>query len=368
MHSMSLSKSASIKGVRSLSLSRRSRHGSKRSTDSSQTSSPPYVKVMPDQNTMTPSRAFPSAISGKPSIEQPPPPAYVAIPPVSNSDSHPPDFDGEVDTTHELPSCETLRAIEDYTVLDRDGRTRPFKSLYSGHNAARRVLLIFVRHFFCGNCQEYLRAVSTSISPEALLGLPVSTFIAVVGCGSHKLIDTYVRETQCPFPVYADPTCRLYQELGMVRTLSMGSRPAYMQHKSVAHSMVSGIIQGLKQVPTGLVMKMGDQRQVGGEFLFEPVSRSVETPISSPRPDKLTSDCGPVEEKCVTWCHRMRTTRDHAEIPELMEVLGLEGDGVPPPGDTKRWEEARRIRKGTGVSMAAQMGRVSMDTLRASKI
>lgn len=63
---------------------------------------------------------------------------------------NPIDFDGEVETNNGIPSMRVLRSIEDYPVLDPAGKTRPFKSLYSGHNVARRVLIIFVRHFFCG--------------------------------------------------------------------------------------------------------------------------------------------------------------------------------------------------------------------------
>jgi len=210
--------------------------------------------------------------------------------------------------------------------------------------------------------------LSASITPEALLGLPVSTFIAVIGCGSHKLIDTYIEETKCPFPVYADPTRQLYQELGMIRTLNMGPRPAYLQNKSVAKTVVSGIFQGLKQVKSGLVMKMGDQRQVGGEFLFEPASKTLETPLSSPVQEldkELNLDQGPgkVEEKCITWCHRMRTTRDHVEIPELMEVLGIQGDGQA-IRDEKKWQKALKSRKGTGLSLASQMSRMSVDSAK----
>ncbi|KAI0540532.1 AhpC/TSA antioxidant enzyme-domain-containing protein [Xylaria digitata] len=278
---------------------------------------------------------------------------------------NPPDFKGEVETNNEIPSLQILKRIEDHTVIDHVGKTHPFKSLYSGRNVARRILVIFIRHFFCGNCQEYLRTVASSITPEALLGLPVSTFIVVVGCGSHKLIDSYVKETGCPFPVYADPTRRLYQELGMVSTLHLGERPAYMQNKTVVHTVMSGIRQGLKQVTTGLVTKMGDQRQVGGEFLFEPASRTLETPISSPLPDDEGQSSSAVEEKRVTWCHRMRTTRDHAEIPELMEILGLDGDGEPAQ-DLKRWKKALAARKGTGLSMASQMGRRSVDTAKTA--
>lgn len=68
----------------------------------------------------------------------------------TDDDVNPPDFQGEVLTNNELPSAETIRRIGDYIVLDRHGKTHTFKSLYTGRNVARRVLIIFVRHFFCG--------------------------------------------------------------------------------------------------------------------------------------------------------------------------------------------------------------------------
>lgn len=70
--------------------------------------------------------------------------------PADDQDVNPPDFQGEVLTDNELPSEETIHRIEDYIVLDRHGKTHTFKSLYTGRNVARRVLIIFVRHFFCG--------------------------------------------------------------------------------------------------------------------------------------------------------------------------------------------------------------------------
>ncbi|KAH6652970.1 hypothetical protein BKA67DRAFT_659622 [Truncatella angustata] len=319
-----------------------------------------------------------------------------AIP--NQDDTNPLDFQGDVQTNNNLPSQETLRKLEKYTVLDESGKSHTFKSLYTGPNVARRVLIIFIRHFFCGNCQEYLRHLSAAIPPESLLQLPVSTSIAVIGCGSHKLIQAYLQQTGCPYPVYADNTQHLYKELGMIRTLAAGDRPAYMQHKSMAQTVFSGIAQALKQVKSGLVLQMGDQKQVGGEFLFEPASLSVESPIATPHElsagaadrdplgdldDRAADKRG--EEKKVTWCHRMRNTRDHVEIPELVDVLGLEGpedqaggassSSAPAAasqraGSTKsgkagrheeRWAKATRERKGTGLSMASQMSRMSMD-------
>ncbi|KAL7796023.1 AhpC/TSA antioxidant enzyme domain-containing protein [Trichoderma ceciliae] len=285
--------------------------------------------------------------------------------------TRPQDFDGELSTTNELPSAEVQKMIEEYIVLDRHGKSRTFKSLYMGGNVARRVLVIFIRHFFCGNCQEYLRALSEAITPDALLRLPISTFITVVGCGDPELIDMYARETGCPFPIYTDPTRSLFDALGMVKTLTMGNKPAYAK-KSTSRGIFDSIVQSLKHVPKGLALKSGDHRQVGGEFLFEPFH--IATPITTPQEEqhaqfgsfetpeggKQKAEEERAEEKKVTWCHRMKTTRDHAEVPELMEVLGLDGATHKPSAkDEKRWEEATRSRKGMGATMAPEMSKLS---------
>jgi hypothetical protein len=60
------------------------------------------------------------------------------------------EFIGDVDTDNTIPSQALLHKVADFQVLDQDGKSRPFKSLYSGPMVARRVLVIFVRHFFCG--------------------------------------------------------------------------------------------------------------------------------------------------------------------------------------------------------------------------
>lgn len=163
-------------------------------------------------------------------------------------------------------------------------------------------------------------------------------------------------ETSCPFPVYADPTKKLYTELGMLKTLNLGPRPEY-QRKGLMTLITGAVVQNLKMIKSGMALKGGGYQQVGGEFMFEPVEAS--TPIVSPDEEsaKQLGVGGPgdigrggyMEEKRITWCHRMRTTRDHAEIPELREVLGLDGEGVPGKHQ-KRWTQAVRTRKGTGLS------------------
>ncbi|KAL8836346.1 MAG: hypothetical protein Q9170_002960 [Blastenia crenularia] len=232
------------------------------------------------------------------------------------------EFDGDINANDNLPSRKDLEKVAELPVLDVNGKPHTFKSLYASvKNETSRVLFIFIRHFFCGvgsllptlpfhkvtdpsfdqNCQEYLRSLSTSITPDALQAFPTPTKIIVIGCGQPELIPMYTQETKCPYPIYADPSKKLYAQLGMIRTLNLGPKsPQYMQY-SLPSAMVRSIYQALKAGRGAF--KGGDYWQVGAEFLFE--------------------------NGHVTWCHRMKNTRDHAEVPEIRRQLGL--DGAKPP-------------------------------------
>lgn len=223
-------------------------------------------------------------------------------------------------------------------------------------------------------CQDYVRELSATISPEALLRLPLSTSIAIVGCGDPAFIPQYITDTNCKFQIYTDPKRSLFNALGMNQTLNLGTKPDYVT-RTLSRSTLAGIAQGLKAIPRGLALKGGNQRQVGGEFLFEP--RDLVTPVTTPHEEraqklgkaegqesssgKVSTEeecCHPVEEKRITWCHRMKTTRDHCEMPELMEILGLTAEGLPTE-DQEKWQHTMRNRKGTGQSMARQMSELS---------
>jgi hypothetical protein len=60
------------------------------------------------------------------------------------------EFEGDVNTNNDLPTQATLKKIENLPILDKDGKSIPFKNLYTGPGVTRRVLIIFIRHFFCG--------------------------------------------------------------------------------------------------------------------------------------------------------------------------------------------------------------------------
>jgi hypothetical protein len=105
--------------------------------------------------------------------------------------------------------------------------------------------------------------------------------------------------------------------LGMARTLRLGKKdPDYIQHNLVA-GMVKSIAQGLKRIGSGDAMQAGDMKQVGGEFLFE-VNGGGNSLSNS------KSGNGGLRKLEVSWCHRMKNTRDHAELSELQSILGLD--------------------------------------------
>lgn len=154
-----------------------------------------------------------------------------------------------------------------------------------------------------------MKTLSSIFTPEFLLELEPSTQIVVIGHGQPDLIPFYLKETNCPFPIYADSTKKLYHLLGMTRTLNMGSKAPEYMHDSVVVNAVKSIFQEFRAGRN--MLKGGDIYQVGGEFLFE--------------------------DGEVTWCHRMRNTRDHAEVSELRAVLGLDGERPPIRNNSKTW-------------------------------
>lgn len=56
----------------------------------------------------------------------------------------------EVSSDEKPPSGDVITKVEDYMVLDNKGEKHSFKSIYDGPDSTGRVLVIFIRHFFCG--------------------------------------------------------------------------------------------------------------------------------------------------------------------------------------------------------------------------
>ena len=175
--------------------------------------------------------------------------------------------------------------VSSLSVFDQYGASHAFSSLYTAVDV-QQTLFIFIRHFFCGSCKEYVCALS-QLSPS-----PIP--LVIIGCGQPTLIERYAKDTNCPFPIYADPTRKLYDGLGMIRTLSLGEKkPDYIQSSFLGNILKSAV----SQFSAGTAMfQGGDIHQVGGEYLIN-------------------------REGKILWSHLMSNTRDHAEIDELQRLL-----------------------------------------------
>lgn len=175
----------------------------------------------------------------------------------------------------------------------------------------QQLLVIFIRHFFCGNCQEYLRSLASNSMLSSVNLNKYQVRVAVVGCGSPTLIESYraIADIPSSWQLYADPSTKLYQILGMHRTLSLGDRSPKYIRRSLTGNMLRSMVQGIRRIPQGDALTAGGWDINGGEFLFELDDHD------------LSKDCKGKWK--LSWCHRMLNSRDHTEVEELLVELGL---------------------------------------------
>lgn len=181
-------------------------------------------------------------------------------------------------------------------ILDFKGESHSFSSLYMDNEEDEKTLIIFIRHYFCGSCKQYISSLSeeNGFCDEELIALKKR--LVIIGCGDFNLIEQYARETKCPFPIYTDPTQKLHEIFELRRTLSLGEKkPNYIKSSFLSNLLKSA----LSQITAGSNMfKGGDIQQVGGEYLIDKHGRII-------------------------WSHKMENTRDHSEVDELHKVLTL---------------------------------------------
>jgi peroxiredoxin len=188
-------------------------------------------------------------------------------------------------------------AAASLSILDSNGTPHLFSTLYTTDNYNQQTLFIFIRHFFCGSCKDYIGALSQEggLTPNELSA--ANKRLIIIGCGQPNIIEQYTKDTKCPFPIYADPTQKLYDAFGMIRTLSLGDKkPDYIKSSFFSNLTKSA----LSQLSAGSAMfQGGDIHQVGGEYLIN-------------------------ERGDIIWSHNMNNTRDHVEVKELRKILSLD--------------------------------------------
>lgn len=140
---------------------------------------------------------------------------------------------------------------------------------------------------------EYVRGLSTQLGPSRLSALQPPANLLIIGHGSPSLIASYVTQTSCAFPIYADPTRAVHGALDFRSSLALGAtKPAY-----ITQSFVGGLVSSFwGEVTAGRNMLAGGKfGQNGGEAVW---------------------DAGEL-----VYLRRMANTRDHLEVEDLVAVL-----------------------------------------------
>ena len=75
-----------------------------------------------------------------------------------------------------------------------------------------RTVVFFIRHFWCGQCQDYTFASLSLLDPAAVAAAGIR--VVIISNGSWKIIKSYRKLFNCPFPIYVDGPRRLYSLLG----------------------------------------------------------------------------------------------------------------------------------------------------------
>ncbi|KAJ8585914.1 hypothetical protein M405DRAFT_744506 [Rhizopogon salebrosus TDB-379] len=204
----------------------------------------------------------------------------------------PPSFPVAFDETA-LPTRRQLLDAASCNVVAENGLRVPFGELFR----YQKTVVIFIRHFWCPRCQDYMSSISNTVDPRVLKQSGIN--LVIISNGSYNMIKSYRQIFRMPYAVYTDPSSRLYGILGM--TLKSPEPKAEKKRSSyVRHGRAGGIamvIANALRVGMPVWEKGGDATQLGGEFVLGP---------------GLT----------VSYAHRMQTRTSHAPIVRVLTAAG----------------------------------------------
>ncbi|GFF25304.1 thioredoxin-like protein AAED1 [Aspergillus udagawae] len=199
----------------------------------------------------------------------------------------------------DIPGPKELSEAYELELQSPNGKPIRFGELVAGRGVQITTVVIFIRHFFCAYDQDYVRVVSRRLTDSVLSTLPNPTGpsqLIIVGCGDPQRIVPYVSETEAAFPIYTDPTGKIYEKLQMKRTKAcITAPPSYAQL-----SFFCALGKTFKQMfhSGWQAFRGGPWGQNGGEWVFR-------------------------GGKCI-FAHRMEHVSDHLTADQLLEVLSLD--------------------------------------------
>jgi len=124
-----------------------------------------------------------------------------------------------------LPTQSQITQAASLQVIKENGKRVTFGSLFSN----TRTIVVFIRHFWCPLCQDYMSSLKSIVKPEMLSAWPSGSdgnsedlkkrlvSFVVIGNGAFGMIHKYKQMFGLPFEVYTDPAMAIYKMLGMGR-------------------------------------------------------------------------------------------------------------------------------------------------------
>ena len=178
-------------------------------------------------------------------------------------------------------------AFSKATVQDLNGQNHPMNSLW----AEQPAVILFLRHFGCMFCQDHIKQA------VALHGefLEHGTKFYAIGHGTVEQAKAFVEANSVPFPVYCDPTKKIYDLAGFKRGFGIGLGSL----RKARALMKEGKRPGAPQ---------GDPKQQGGALVILPGGDRV-------------------------WSHRDKFVGDVADLRKMLSAVRLSDnklDGAMP--------------------------------------
>ncbi|XP_070231391.1 peroxiredoxin-like 2C isoform X3 [Bos mutus] len=181
------------------------------------------------------------------------------------------------------PSWQPLAAaVAELPVLDASGRPVLFGELFR----ERRAIVVFVRHFLCYICKEYVEDLAKI--PKSFLQEANVTLI-VIGQSSYHHIEAFCKLTGYSHEIYVDPEREIYKRLGMKRGEEIASS--------------------------------GDPAQQGGTLILGPVEKAM-----APHSSTLAWKIPRMEEpgNNIHFIHHDRNRLDHKPINSVLQLVGVQ--------------------------------------------
>ncbi|KAF5341714.1 hypothetical protein D9611_001929 [Ephemerocybe angulata] len=288
-----------------------------------------------------------------------------------------------------LPTKAQLAYAASLPIYQNDGTPIEFGTLFAEH----RAIVLFLRHFFCPLCQDYVSSLASLVKDPLLREtgalcaydeidakvlfvegdedgeglLPRQVQLVMISCGKAALVDKYKDMFKLPFRMFTDPDMRVYEALGMGKmgdggaddgggggvggaanmghTHGDGERPFAQddnlelngENKGrdggyVKHGLMGGIAMVvLRALKVGMPVwaNGGDIAQLGGEFVLGP---------------GLT--CG--------FAHRMQNPKGHAPVLDVLDAANVR---IPEELAAGTNGDAMSRRSGEGRKVAVREGK-----------